>query len=130
MDKGKQKERELAAYTGGTDRAVSVDRFRFTEGKAAGMEAISVSTLNGLEVCLLPDRGLDIACVTFKGVKISFLSKNGLVSPAYADMQKDGFGRYFSGGMLTTCGLRNAGGSCVDDNGEIGRASCMVRVYI
>ncbi len=118
MDNMKQKEKELAAYAGGTDRAVLVDRFRFTEGKASGMDGISVKTLNGLYVSLLPDRGLDIARVDFKGITVSYLSKNGLVSPAYADMQKDGFTRYYTGGMLTTCGLRHVGGSCIDDNGE------------
>ncbi len=111
-------EKELFAYTGGISRAAEINRFRFTEGKASGMEGISVRTLGGMDVLLLPDRGLDIAQVSFKGVRISYMSRNGLVSPFAADLQKDGFVRYFAGGMLTTCGLRNTGPACIDDNGE------------
>lgn len=118
MDFSKFSEKELCNYKNGANRAIDVKRFKYTEGKAAGMNAVEVKTISGLQVLILPDKGLDIGSVTFEGVDISFLSKNGITSPAYADMQPDGFVKSFTGGMLTTCGLRSAGPSCVDVNGE------------
>lgn len=118
MTELKSDKRQLMAYTGSQGNVVSVIKGSFAEGKAAGMCFISVRTIGGMDVMILPDRGLDIAHLIYKGVKISFMSRNGIVSPASADRQKEGFVRYFTGGMLTTCGLRNVGPDCVDDNGE------------
>ncbi len=64
---------------------------------------------NGLlEVLFNKDNALDIVWVKFKGVNISFLSKNGL-----NDGMRD-FAGNFEGGFLYTCGLDNIS-TCVKD---------------
>lgn len=60
-----------------------------------------------LEVLFNKDNALDIVWVKYKGVNISFLSKNGL-----NDGAKDFVGN-FEGGFLYTCGMDNIS-SCVD----------------
>ena len=60
-----------------------------------------------LEVLFNKDNALDIVWVKYKGVNISFLSKNGL-----NDGARDFVGN-FEGGFLYTCGMDNIS-SCVD----------------
>lgn len=60
-----------------------------------------------LEVLFNKDNALDIVWVKYKGVNISFLSKNGL-----NDGARDFVGN-FEGGFLYTCGMDNVS-SCVD----------------
>ena len=60
-----------------------------------------------LEVLFNKDNALDITWVKYKGVNISFLSKNGL-----NDGARDFVGN-FEGGFLYTCGMDNVSG-CVD----------------
>ena len=60
-----------------------------------------------LEVLFNQDNALDIVWVKYKGVNLSFLSKNGL-----NDGKRDFVGN-FEGGFLYTCGMDNIS-SCVD----------------
>ena len=52
-------------------------RVRVSEGKAKGTEIIEVCTAGGLQVDILPDTGLDIGQVRYKGANVTFISKNG-----------------------------------------------------
>ena len=61
-----------------------------------------------LEVLFNADNALDIVWVKYKGVNLSFLSKNGL-----NDGARDFVGN-FEGGFLYTCGMDNVSG-CVSD---------------
>jgi len=51
----------------------------------------------------------------YKGVNLAFLSKNGIISTALTNPETDCFTKYWSGGFLYTCGLRNTGPSCYID---------------
>jgi hypothetical protein len=66
---------------------------------------VNVATLGDgdLTVDVLPDRGLDLATAAFRGTRFSWRSPLGHVA-----WQGD-FARSFGGGLLVTCGLRNAG---------------------
>lgn len=86
-------------------------RVTVKEGKAKGCDIIEVCTAAGLQLDILPDAGLDIGQVRFKGSNITFISKNGYDSPAAFNPYEDEFLRTFPGGMLYTCGLRSAGGA-------------------
>ena len=95
----------------------SVRRMTVSEGKAKGMEVIEVCTAGGLQVDILPDTGLDIGQVRYKGTNVTFISKNGYDSPAAIDPYELEFLNTFPGGLLYTCGLRTTGGPH-RDNGE------------
>ena len=86
-------------------------RVTVAEGKARGMDIIEACTAGGLQVDFLPDMGLDIGQVRYKGVNMTFISKNGYDSPAANLPVETEFLHTFPGGLLYTCGLRTTGGA-------------------
>lgn len=86
-------------------------RVTVAEGKAKGVSVIEVATAGGLQVDILPDAGLDIGQVRYRGTNVTFLSKNGYDSPAAIAPYETEFLKTFPGGMLYTCGLRSTGGA-------------------
>ena len=96
-------------YIGNPSQLVSVRRVSLAEGKAKGTEIIEARTAGGLELDILPDAGLDIGQCRFRGINMSWLSKNGYDSPAVISSHETEFLHTFPGGMLYTCGLRSAG---------------------
>lgn len=86
-------------------------RVTIAEGRAKGTEVIEVCTAGGLQVDILPDAGLDIGQVRWKGTNMTFISKNGYDSPASVRPYETEFVKHFAGGLLYTCGLRSAGGA-------------------
>ena len=96
-------------YIGNPSQLVSVRRVSLAEGKAKGTEIIEVRTAGGLELDILPDTGLDIGQCRFRGINMSWMSKNGYDSPAVISPHETEFIYTFPGGLLYTCGLRSAG---------------------
>lgn len=100
-----------SGYLCNTQQMVTLRRVTIAEGKAKGTAVIEVATPDGLQVDILPDAGLDIGQVRYKGVNVSFISKNGYDSPAAIAPYETEFLNTFPGGMLYTCGLRSTGGA-------------------
>lgn len=94
-------------------------RYVMADGKAAGVEAVDVETGGGLRFTVLPGRGMDISELRYRGVPIAYLSKAGVTAPGYHDARENQWLQSFFAGMLTTCGLTNAGPSCRDDIGML-----------
>ncbi|MHB1483411.1 MAG: aldose 1-epimerase family protein [Saccharofermentanales bacterium] len=111
-------ERTLMKYSGSLESLNSARRIQLQDGKAKGTDAIDVRCSSGLDLMILIDRGMDIVSASYRGVNISYLSKNGITGNTETNPFEDEFLRYFTGGLLTTCGLRNTGPSCRDTNGE------------
>ena len=100
---------EILSYVGNLSQLIDARECVLSSGKAEGVRAIDVKTGSGLNFCVLPSRGLDIAWADFQGKALSFLSRSGVVKPeclGYDGHQSD---RSFMGGLLTTCGLTNVG---------------------
>ncbi len=92
-------------------------RYEFLDGKAKGVEAVDLETGGGLAFTVLPGRGMDISAMRYRGVPIAYLSKAELAAPGYHDPRENQWLKGFFAGMLTTCGLTNAGPACRDDIG-------------
>ena len=90
-------------------------RYTCSDGKTTGLEAVDVETGGGLRFTVLPGRGMDISELRYRGVPIAYLSKSGVTASAYYDDYEDQWLKSFFAGMLTTCGLTNAGPHCRDD---------------
>lgn len=93
-----------------TDPSVlcGAERLTVSEGKGKGMELIRV--YNGkLSFYLNVDRGLDIYRLEYEGRLVSYITKNGLVSPRLIGGEGFCFRNGFDGGFVYTCGLDNAG---------------------
>ena len=100
--------RKLLEYVGDLGQVFGVRPGTLTEGLARGMRTLDVENGSGLSFTVLPDRCLDLAKISFKGVNCGYFSKTGLVAPTY-NAKGDNFFRVFTAGALTTCGLRNVG---------------------
>lgn len=94
---------------GNMNQLCSVRRVELREGKARGCEVIEAATAGGLSLDILPDTGLDIGQARFRGVNMTYLSKNGYDGPAVILPYEAEFSHTFPGGLLYTCGLRSAG---------------------
>jgi hypothetical protein len=79
-----------------------------SDGPAAGARAIDLRALGGLDLRLLPDRGLDVGAAWYRGLPLHWLSAVGETGPL-AGPRDDDWGLAFGGGLVTTCGLRNVG---------------------
>ena len=87
---------------GSTDQLYSVTRVTVDEGKARGTAMYQVKTGGGLSYEVTADNGLDIGCLRYRGVNVSFLAKNGYVSPYGSHPFEEDFTHTFTGGMLYT----------------------------
>lgn len=108
---------EKHGYIGNPNQLYSLRRVTVAEGRAKGTDIIEICTAGGLQADILPDAGLDIGQVRYKGVNMTFISKNGYDSPAAIMPYETEFSNTFPGGLLYTCGLRSAG-PANRDNGE------------
>lgn len=115
------KKSELIKYIGSVEQIGGMRDFTFNEGKAKGVRAIEFNTGN-VRFTVLIDRGMDIAQAHYKNTPVSWVSKTGIVSPAYYEKDGRNFLRGFFGGLVTTCGLKNIGGA-YGDMGLHGRIS-------
>jgi hypothetical protein len=96
-------------YLGDIQQIASAREFILTGGKAEGVRGIDIRTGAGLRYTVLPGRGMDIADLTYRGVPLHYFSATGITSPGYFEEQDYRSMRGFYGGLLTTCGLSNAG---------------------
>lgn len=84
------------------------------DGKADGVKAIEVYTGGGFTFTVLPGRGMDIPFATYRGHSLSFFSGTGITHPGYFEEPGLGWLRTFYAGLLTTCGIANAGARSTD----------------
>jgi hypothetical protein len=79
-----------------------------SDGPASGMRAIDIRVDGGIDLRLLPDRGLDIGGAWAQGHPLSWVSGVGERTPVAAPTGFE-WGGVFGGGLMVTCGLRNVG---------------------
>lgn len=111
----------LQKHVGDMSQIAGLKRYTFTEGRAKGTEAVDVKTGSGLSFTVLPSRGMDIAWAEYRGVPFSYISKTGIVSGVYYESSHLNWLRSFFAGLLTTCGLSNAGSPCETDHPVFGK---------
>jgi hypothetical protein len=75
---------------------------------------------SGLNITVLPGRGMDIANASYKGIPLVWISKCGLNSRTYYEQSGLGWFRNFNDGLPTTCGLTYAGAPCTDNGENLG----------
>lgn len=100
-------------------QVASLKEVQNVDGTADGLREIICK--NGrLSLNILAGRTFDIGELSYGGINISYIGKNGLVSPAYAYNRSFGYPESFIGGFLMTCGLDNIG-SPMDTSMQHGR---------
>lgn len=112
--------KKLREYLGDVAQVFEVKEYRLMGGKAEGVRAIDISNGAGLELTLLPDRGMDFYRLKYKGQTLNFFTPTGIAAPAYFAEEAGGMGQMFFGGMMLTCGLRNIGLPCRENGAYYG----------
>lgn len=112
--------KHLMQRMGDVSQLAGAKRYELADGKAKGVEAVDFWTGSGFAFTVLPGRGMDIAWASYKGVPIGYMSKTGIAAPAYYESEGFRWLRNFFAGLLTTCGLSNAGLPCTDKDFLLG----------
>jgi hypothetical protein len=110
---------EILRRVGSISQIASIKSCELTSGRENGVKTFDISTGSGFDFTILESKCLDIYKASYKGVNLSFASKAGLVSPEFHNPHGVEFLRNFQGGLLYTCGLRNAGPACKDDGEDL-----------
>ncbi len=110
----------VSKFIGKLSQLGGISAFVYEDGKARGTRALRVRTAHGLELWIVPDRGMDLYEATFRGRSLCWHSPTGMVHPAYYSANGADWLKNFAGGLLTTCGLSTAGAASHDDGEELG----------
>src|SRR5690606_27502806 len=89
-------------------------------GAGRGVRIAWINTGSGLRYKLVLDRGMDILDAFHNQYSLSWISHGGMSSSQPFSNQGIDWLRTFGGGLLTTCGLSNAGPPNADDTGSRG----------
>lgn len=100
---------ELLARVGDMRQLAGVDRMEYTEGPERGVEVLRFRTGSGLDFDVLPGRGMDISFAAWAGQPLAWMSGTGIPHSRHFEPEGLGWLRSFYGGLVTTCGLLNAG---------------------
>lgn len=120
---------ELRRRIGSTRQLARADIFEFEDGPARGSRLVRLSSAGGFDAEILPDRGMDLAAVSWNGIPLSWSSSLGSVAPGLLGGSAEAWSFGFGGGMLTTCGLDQFGRATEDDGESLpmhGRAHTQV----
>ena len=112
--------RQAEKLIGNLRQLGGIRHWELTEGRERGVRAMDVSTGSGLSFTIVPDRGLDIADFSWKGINFVYHTTNGIAHPSYHDPAASEWLRVFFGGLLTTCGLTYFGAPGRDGEEDLG----------
>ncbi len=90
-----------------------------------GGRRVRLTAAGGFDVEVLPDRGLDLGSVSFRGTPLGFVTPAVAAAPGSSG-EPESFARRFGAGLLTTCGLDQYGLAGVDGGQQLpqhGRAT-------
>ena len=106
---------ELLKKLGNIDQIAGIRETTLLRGRGQGVRLAEFYNAAGLRFTVLPDRCMDLYDLSYKGINLSFHSKNGLTSPLSFNPMEGEFFEQWPGGAMVTCGLDNAGGPCNND---------------
>ena len=101
-------------------QVAGVERLTYEEGVQEGVKAARVRSGGGLDFTVLLSRGMDIGAASLHGVPFAWVSATGWASPRAFVPEGRGWLQTFHGGLLTGCGLSNAGASNQDGEEALG----------
>jgi len=101
---------QLLKQLGNMEQIAGIRESRILRGRGEGIALAEVYNAAGLRYTIVPDRCMDLYGLSYKGINLSFQSKNGLTSPQAFAPGNGEFSEQWPAGMLVTCGLDNVGG--------------------
>lgn len=117
----KMTRKEVLERFGCVEQIGGIKDYTLNGGKADGVRAIEINT-GKIRFTVLPGRCMDIVNCDAYGTPVAWLSKSGICATAYYEPEGAGWLRNWSGGLVTTCGLRHVGGA-YQNHGVHGRVA-------
>ena len=114
---------DLAMRLGHLSQLAGIRMMELRDGSEAGVRIAEVRTGSGLRFQVSLDRGMDVSVAEYKGIPLAWRSPAGDVNPRFYDPRGLGWLRSFPGGLMTGCGLSQAGAPSVDEGEELGLRS-------
>jgi len=111
---------DLAMRLGHLSQLAGIRMMELRDGSEAGVRIAEVRTGSGLRFQVSLDRGMDVSVAEYKGIPLAWRSPAGDVNPRFYDPRGLGWLRSFPGGLMTGCGLSQAGAPSVDEGEELG----------
>jgi hypothetical protein len=108
----------LKDAVGDISTIAGVKPYTLFEGPERGVFAVDVWTGSGLRYTVVPDRGMNICNLNYRGIPLDWTSGTGITSPFLYESHGWNWLRSFHGGIVHTCGLSNVGEPCVDEKLE------------
>lgn len=109
-----QRRRELEKKTGHLSQVAGIRMLQLQEGPETGVRIADVRSGSGLRFQVSLDRGMDLSVAEYKGMALAWRSPQGDVHPSHFDPKGMGWLKSFPGGLMTGCGLTNAGAPSTD----------------
>jgi hypothetical protein len=114
-------EREVAEKrVGHISQLGGLKSYTLSDGRANGIRAVDFRTTRGLDFTVLLDRAMDISEARYRGMSLCYRCPAGDVAPAHYDSRGIEWLWTFFGGLVTTCGLTQAGAPNTDQGEELG----------
>ena len=98
-----QKFEELRKYIATESQICYARLASLEEGSARGQRIVDVNNGSGLSFTVTPDRGMNLVECHFNGIPIAYRTAN------HRNLAGNFFLKDWTGGLMTTCGLRNVG---------------------
>jgi hypothetical protein len=114
------KKDDLRKRVGDMSQLGGIKLYELQDGMGKGIRAADINSPSGVNITVLIDRGMDISSLNYKSIPITWRSSTRDTSPIYYESKTDEWLRTFFGGLITTCGLENAGVACNDNGKELG----------
>ncbi len=112
--------RKKSAYLSNYNEYAGTKKYEYFDGKEKGVQVLDMYSGSGFQLSVLLSRGMDIAQAKYCGMPIGFVSKSGILPPQFFQNGDCEYMRLFYGGLLTTCGLTQAGMPCKDIHPVLG----------
>ena len=77
----------------------------YDDARRRGVRALQIRNVLGLQLSLIPDRGLDASELLYRGVPLTWYGPGNAAPVEGRDPSVDAFERTFFGGLVTTCGM-------------------------
>ncbi|MCJ7471940.1 MAG: aldose 1-epimerase family protein [Actinobacteria bacterium] len=118
---GKETSREeIHQKTGDISQLGGIKYYEMIDGVSRGVRGIDIKSPCGLDMTILPDRGMDISNLSYMSTPIAWRSATRETSNAYYESSGLEWLRTFFGGLVTTCGLTYMGAPDIDEGEELG----------
>jgi galactose mutarotase-like enzyme len=104
-------------FVGSPRQLARADLFEMVDGPGRGSRLARLTAAHGFDVEVLPDRGMDLGMVSWRGIPLCWLSPVGPIGPGRIGGSDEAWDRGFGGGLLTTCGLDQFGRASTSADG-------------